>query len=84
MLAATCGVRVQVPTPTKLTVRWSTPTVQTPGVDEVTDGAPSLLVLRVAVKLPLKTGPAGMFEIVGGVGVAGPTVKASGLPSAAV
>ena len=38
VLAATCGVRVQVPTPTKLTVRLSTPTVQTLVVDEVTDG----------------------------------------------
>ena len=35
------------------------------------------------MKLPPKTGLAGMFEIVGVVGVAWPTVKLSGVPSAA-
>ena len=54
-----------------------------PGVDEVTEGAPSLLVLVPCLKLPPKTGLAGMFEMVGVVGVAWPTVRLWGLPSAA-
>ena len=57
--------------------------MQTLGVLEVTEVTPSLLVTTLAVKLPPKTGLAGMFEIVGVVGVAWPTVKLSGVPSAA-
>ena len=82
MLAATWGVRVHVPTPTKLTVRLPA-TVQTPVVEEVTEAAPSLLVTTLAVNIPPKTGFAGRFEIVGLVGVACPTVRSVGLPSAA-
>jgi len=74
---------VHVPVPTKLTVRLSPPTVQTLGVLEVTEVTPSLLVLRVAVKPPPKTGLDGMFEIVGDIGVARPTAKLTGPPSAA-
>jgi len=83
VLAATWGVRVHVPVPTKLTVKLSTPTVQTLGVDDVTEVTPSLFVTTLAVKLPPNSGPAGTFEIVGGVGVASPTSKLTGLPSAA-
>ena len=72
-----------MPTPTKLTVRLSAPTVQTLGVHEVTDVAPSLLVLTAAVKLPPKTVLKGMLLMVGVLGVAWPTVKLSELPAAA-
>lgn len=74
---AVCAVSVQVPTPTNETVRPSMATVQTSGVLDVTVGAPSLLVVTDAGKVPLKTGLKGMFEMVGGFG-------ATGAPSAAV
>ena len=45
MPAATAAVSVQVPTPTKSTVRLSTPTVQTDGVFEETEDAPSPFVV---------------------------------------
>jgi len=74
---------VHVPVPTKLTVTLSPPTVQMLGVLDVTEVTPSLLVTTLAVKAPPKTGLDGMFEIVGGVGVASPTAKLTGLPAAA-
>ena len=52
------------------------------GVFEETEDAPSPLVVTEATKLPLKTAPVGRSEIVGVVGVACPTEKVWGLPTA--
>ena len=71
-----------MPTPTKVTLRLPA-TVQTLGVDEVTEVAPSPSVATLAVKFPPKAGLTGMFETVGGDGVARPTVTFWELPSAA-
>ena len=74
-----------MPAPTKLTVSSSPgSTEHTEGVDDVTDGAPSLLVVRDAVKpLPPKVGLAGMSLMIGAFGLACATPKLWGLPSAA-
>ena len=57
--------------------------MQTPVEFEVTDLVPSPVVATVAVKPPPEVPLEGRFEIDGVLGVAWPTLKVWGLPSAA-
>ena len=78
---ATLGVNEQVPKPTKVTVSPFVPTLQTPGVLEVTDFVPSPFVPTIAVKPKNSLAGEGMLVMVGVEGTARPTVTFWARPS---